>query len=61
MKKVKGHFWLPSVRPTRTTRHFVPRCKVTTGHWTPKGDCKVTGKKERNQLPFYKGNTFKIE
>ena len=25
-----------------------PRCKVE--HWTPKGDCKVAGIKERKQL-----------
>ena len=28
-------------------------------HWTPKGDCKVTGNKERNQLQFYEGNPVK--
>ena len=28
-------------------------------HWTPKGVCRVTGIKERNQPKFYKGNPFK--
>ena len=42
---------------------------VMCEHWTPKGDCKVTGNKERNQkmigpkngnrLQFYKKNPFK--
>ena len=30
-------------------------------HWTPKGDCKVTGNKERNPLQFYEENPFKNE
>ena len=32
-------------------RGLRPRRKVE--HWTPKGDCKVAGIKERNQLQFY--------
>ena len=36
-----------------------PRRKVK--HWTPKGDSKVTGNKERNPLQFYEENHFKNE
>ena len=44
-KKLKDTF---DHRPTRPTRR--PRRKVK--HWTPKGDCKVTGNGERNQPNF---------
>ena len=47
MKKIKGHFWLPSTRPTRPTRP------------TRQRGCKVTGNKERNHIQFYEGNPFK--
>ena len=36
-----------------------PRRKVQ--HWTQKGDCKVTGDGERNQLQFYEENPYKNE
>ena len=51
---------VPSVNPSHpSTRHnsgWRPRRKVK--HWTPKGDCKVTGNKERNPVQFCKENPF---
>ena len=34
---------------------------VMCEYWTPKGDSKVTGNKERNQLQFYEENPFQNE
>ena len=46
MKKIKGHKCSPSnpSHPSHQTRPvgLVVMCE----HWTPKGDCKVTGHKE---------------
>ena len=78
MKKIKGHFCSPSnpsnpSHPSHQTRPvgLVVMCE----HWTPKGDCKVTGNKERNykmiepkksspknrnRLEFYKEIPLKI-
>ena len=73
MKKIKGPFCSPShpfIRPPVNSSNpsnpshpsnsgWRPRRKVK--HWTPKGDCKVTGNKERNPLQFYEENPFKNE
>ena len=47
MIKIKGHFWLPSHPfhpsvPSNSAFGLAVVCE----HWTPKGDCKVTGNKE---------------
>ena len=48
MKKVKEHFCGPStrqsVRPVPSNSAY--GLAVVCEHWTPKGDCKVTGNKE---------------
>ena len=46
---------LPSVRTTRAVNLTV-RFALD-----PKGDCKVTGNEETNQLQFYEGNPFQNE
>ena len=43
-------------RPTLQTRAIALAVRFSTG---PKGDCKVTGNEERNQLQFYKRNPLK--
>ena len=55
MKKIKGHFWLPS-NPSHPSN---PSTRPTRQPVKPKGGCKVTGNKERNHIQFYEGNPFK--
>ena len=61
MKKIKGHFCSPShptpshptpydPTPSNSGKALVLRIE----HWTPKGDCKVTGKKERTSILYRK-------
>ena len=47
------------VQPVPSNSGWRPCRKVK--HWTSKGDCKVTGNKERNPQQFYKENPFKNE
>ena len=50
MKKIKGHFWSQSTRPSRPVpSNSAFGLAVVCEHWTPWGDCKVTGNKERNK------------
>ena len=50
-KKIKGHFRLPSdpipfhPTPSNSGKALALRFE----HWTQRGDCKVTGNKERNK------------
>ena len=47
MRKIKGHFCLPSTRPVRPIKLGAPRFAVRLA-LDPKEVCKVTGNKERN-------------
>ena len=57
MKKLKDTFDYrptrqpvnPSIRPpVHPSQHGLTPAFLRFEHWTPKGDCKVTGNKERN-------------